>query len=270
MSTYFTIGEIANMYNLSIQTLRHYDKIGLLSPAYTNPKTGYRYYSIQQFVKIDFIKHGKALGMTLDEIKVLIKKDLDLFALTDVLNKQKLQIKQKIIELQEIEQHINNLQARLSEVETFGLNKPFLKSEDSRHFIRYNYVSKNEIEVEINIRNVVLDMETKYGRHNSELVLEANYEILKSENRVQYDQMLIKLLDSTSSNTTLEAGTYATLFYDDHYGNNKIYYSQLEEFISKQRLTPISEVYEFVIMPRIDQNGIEKSITQLQVLVKKS
>ena len=90
MSTYFTIGEIANMYNLSIQTLRHYDKIGLLSPAYTNPKTGYRYYSIQQFVKIDFIKHGKALGMTLDEIKVLIKKDLDLFALTDVLNKQKL------------------------------------------------------------------------------------------------------------------------------------------------------------------------------------
>ena len=74
MSTYFTIGEIANMYNLSIQTLRHYDKIGLLSPAYTNPKTGYRYYSIQQFVKIDFIKHGKALGMTLDEIKVLIKK----------------------------------------------------------------------------------------------------------------------------------------------------------------------------------------------------
>ena len=41
-------------------------------------------------------------------------------------------------------------------------------------------------------------METKYGRHNSELVLEANYEILKSENRVQYDQMLIKLLDSTS------------------------------------------------------------------------
>lgn len=41
MSTYFTIGEISKLYTLSIQILRHYDKIGLLSPAYTNHETIY-------------------------------------------------------------------------------------------------------------------------------------------------------------------------------------------------------------------------------------
>jgi len=66
MSTYFTIGEISKLYTLSIQTLRHYDKIGLLSPAYTNHEIGYRYYSMKQFMKIDFIKHGKLRGKILD------------------------------------------------------------------------------------------------------------------------------------------------------------------------------------------------------------
>lgn len=272
MSTYFTIGEIASMYNLSIQTLRHYDKIGLLHPAFTNPSTGYRYYSIQQFVKIDFIKHGKALGMTLDEIKELLEIELDLNVLSNLLHKQKLQIEQKMAELNEIEQHINHLQSRLSEVQTVTLNTPILKTETARHFVRYHYVSKNEVELEINIRNVILDIETKYGRHNSELVFEANYDILKQENRVQYEQILVRLLQhpSTCINSTLEAGTYATLFYDDHYGNNTIYYKQLHDFITKHNLTPLSDFYEFVVLPRIDQDGIEKSITQLQVLIKKS
>ena len=45
----FRISEVAKMFHLSASTLRHYENIGLLSPAYVAPESGYRYYSTEQF-----------------------------------------------------------------------------------------------------------------------------------------------------------------------------------------------------------------------------
>ena len=44
----FQIGEVAKLYHLSVGTLRHYEQEGLLKPEYTDPATGYRYYSVRQ------------------------------------------------------------------------------------------------------------------------------------------------------------------------------------------------------------------------------
>ena len=44
----FQIGEVARMYHLSVGTLRHYERIGLLAPERTDPATDYRYYSARQ------------------------------------------------------------------------------------------------------------------------------------------------------------------------------------------------------------------------------
>lgn len=52
MKKYFSIGETAKINNISIQALRHYDKIGILKPAYIDLNTNYRYYTINQFIYI--------------------------------------------------------------------------------------------------------------------------------------------------------------------------------------------------------------------------
>ena len=41
----YQIGEVARLFHLSISLLRHYDKTGLVTPEYTDPETGYRYYT---------------------------------------------------------------------------------------------------------------------------------------------------------------------------------------------------------------------------------
>ncbi len=46
-SNLYKIGEVAKMFNLSISTLRHYEKIGLLTPEFTYSESGYRYYGIK-------------------------------------------------------------------------------------------------------------------------------------------------------------------------------------------------------------------------------
>ena len=44
----FSIGDLAKMTGASIKSLRYYEQLGLLKPAYTNPDTGYRYYKFEQ------------------------------------------------------------------------------------------------------------------------------------------------------------------------------------------------------------------------------
>ena len=52
----YTIGEVAEMMGVSVQTIRYYCKIGLIQPAYTNGETGYRYFAPEQLHYIDRIR----------------------------------------------------------------------------------------------------------------------------------------------------------------------------------------------------------------------
>ena len=67
-----TIGQMAQLNHISEQTLRLYDRNGLLTPAMTDPATGYRYYHIGQSARLDMIQLLKTAGMTLRQIAALL------------------------------------------------------------------------------------------------------------------------------------------------------------------------------------------------------
>lgn len=66
---YYTISEFAKLRGVTTETLRHYDRIGLLKPAYIDPDTNYRYYSIYQYEKLGTIKELRQLQLPLDMIQ---------------------------------------------------------------------------------------------------------------------------------------------------------------------------------------------------------
>ena len=53
----FRIGKVADMFNVSLGTLRHYERCGLLEPEYIDPRTGYRYYGAKQFEVLNTIRY---------------------------------------------------------------------------------------------------------------------------------------------------------------------------------------------------------------------
>ena len=71
----FKIGEVAKMYHVSMGTLRHYEKEGLLTPEYTDENTGYRYYGVRQLEVLNTIGYLRVLDMPLSEIRDFIQKD---------------------------------------------------------------------------------------------------------------------------------------------------------------------------------------------------
>ncbi|MNX59420.1 Multidrug-efflux transporter 1 regulator [compost metagenome] len=68
----YTIGQAAKICNISVQTLRFYDKINLVKPGETDPLTGYRYYSNLNLLHIKIVQDMKLLQFSLEEIGQLI------------------------------------------------------------------------------------------------------------------------------------------------------------------------------------------------------
>lgn len=68
-----TIKEFASLCGCSTQTLRYYDKIGLLKPVKVDRSTGYRYYAKAQAIDFVKIKNLQAADFTIDEIRPLLE-----------------------------------------------------------------------------------------------------------------------------------------------------------------------------------------------------
>ena len=68
----FRIGEFSKMSKTTVKTLRYYDEIGLLKPGETDRYTGYRFYSTEQLVRLHRIQALRQVGLSIDEIKLIL------------------------------------------------------------------------------------------------------------------------------------------------------------------------------------------------------
>ncbi|MGP9649086.1 MerR family transcriptional regulator [Glutamicibacter sp. AOP38-B1-38] len=73
----YSIGEFAALMNVTVKTLHHYEKLGLLNPARVDQFTGYRKYSSVQFETMMQIRQHQHLGLPLAAIKRIISGEVD-------------------------------------------------------------------------------------------------------------------------------------------------------------------------------------------------
>ena len=106
MSQYMSIGKVSKLKNVSIKSLRYYDQIGILKPAFVNTETNYRYYTEEQLYLLDAITVCIKLGIPL--------KDLNNYVEGTSINLQKLLYDGKILAEQKI-LDIHNCLAALQE-----------------------------------------------------------------------------------------------------------------------------------------------------------
>ncbi len=84
----FRIGEFSQIARVTIDTLRHYDALGLLKPEKVDPFTGYRYYSAQQLLSLNRILALKEIGFSLEEIARIFQEKLTTEQLRGMLKAQ--------------------------------------------------------------------------------------------------------------------------------------------------------------------------------------
>jgi len=113
----FSIGRLAKLANVSIDTIRFYEKAGLLAPPRRRP-SGFREYSTLDLKQLRFIRRGRVLGFSLEEIGELLAIEAGQEPAMGVA-RQKLRVIQRKIE--ELERWRNCLTEFLGEPATTRL-----------------------------------------------------------------------------------------------------------------------------------------------------
>lgn len=81
----YGIGAVARLAQVSVRTLRHYDDVGLLTPTFVDPATGYRHYTPGQVLRLHRILVLRDLGVPLSEIAALVDDDVSVEQLRGIL-----------------------------------------------------------------------------------------------------------------------------------------------------------------------------------------
>lgn len=94
----FRIGDFSKISQISGRMLRHYDKIGLFKPNFTDPETGYRYYTAEQLPELNRILALKDLGLSLEQVARMMHDNISADEIQGMLNLKKAQIEQTLLE----------------------------------------------------------------------------------------------------------------------------------------------------------------------------
>ncbi|MCM1245727.1 MAG: MerR family transcriptional regulator [Roseburia sp.] len=104
----YLTGEFAKKANVSVRTIHYYEKIGLIHPE-TITENGYRYYSTEEFARLQRILTLKLLGFSLEEIQELSLNESNKDFLQKSFEMQLSLVRKKIEHLQAVEESIRNV-----------------------------------------------------------------------------------------------------------------------------------------------------------------
>ncbi|MFR3729971.1 MerR family transcriptional regulator [Lacrimispora sp.] len=159
MGGFYTSGQFAKKANVSIRTVRYYDKQGLLKPAGMS-EGGYRLYTDSDFAKLQKILSLKYLGFSLDEIRSITINDDDNDYVEASLRLQLNLIRKRIEHLKLVEQTLTETSRLVTDNQAVDWNKIL-------HLIHITNMEKSLVEqykdaANINIR---IGLHKKYTKN---------------------------------------------------------------------------------------------------------
>ncbi len=277
MENKFTIGQMAKLHNMPVKTLRYYDEIGLFKPNEVDPKTGYRYYTVEQFKLLDIITYLKMLGVPLEEIKKQISnRDIREFIKT-LHNHQKI-TERKIRELQivkkKIEERIKEFEAAAN---TTNVGVPFVKQMEERTILQWREPIRTTVDLELSLRKI------KSYSHPFASIISGKVGFTLSEAHVrqqhftEYSSIFLLLEEAEKGHlprdlelvATLPAGEYACLYYRGAHSDAPPYVQQLVDYLQGEGYRPKGD---FIIRNIIDQyisKNADEHLSEIQVPVVK-
>lgn len=270
-----SIGELAKLRGITTETLRHYDRIGLVKPAYIDKDTNYRYYSIYQYEIVGTIKELRQLGMSIDEIKQFLnnrnkKKSLEL------LKTKYEELIERLNELTELRDNIcekiNHLE--LLENNSFNENEVIIKNIESRRIISLNRVISDELSLSyavIELENILNEKAPIIASNRFGVIIEKEH--LDIGNLIAPSVVFVFAREKTKVEEHLireiSGGLFACIrYYGDIWDREKSL-RHLLEFIHENGYKIVGNPLQIVQIDITITNNINELLYEIQIPIKK-
>ncbi|UUV17213.1 MerR family transcriptional regulator [Fusobacteria bacterium ZRK30] len=261
MKNFFTIGELAKILDITTKTLRHYEELGLLIPAFKNPITGYRYYLKEHIKEAYIIFSLKKMGISLKKIKEIKNGGELLNELTIISEKIEGEIK-KLKKLKiGVDNHILKLKSTPEINETFEIK--IIKLSDTK-FEKIEFESINTVETPalyqmgMTLRKKTDEIEGKiYGLLDVDELLKGKY----SCNGLIHELSKGK---NAENEYLMFGGFYISLIYK---GNPKIYngpaMKKIKEYLEENQLKSAGKAYGRGILGAHTSSSVDDYLSEI-------
>lgn len=264
MKNLFSIGEVSKIKGITIKALRYYQKVGILSPKYIDESTGYRYYSIEQFVYIDIIKACRELGTSIKELQDIFKK-CDMENLIEFLDKKRSEAEENIIKMKEIIKNIDTLKDGVEHSKDILLKEDIeIKNFKERYIVIAPCSESGDLKELLyfsNLNKIIKD-------NNIDITMEQGiiYDVLKEDQvKPKYVFRVIKDTKNIKENDfikKLPRGDYLTLSYKKENESERV--KKIGEYAKDNNLE-IKSFMEFDLFD--DLFNIDSYSCQIQILL---
>lgn len=266
----FSIGEVAKLFHLSVGSLRHYEKEGLLKPESIDPESGYRYYSTRQFEVLTTIRFLRILDMPLEQIRdFLSNREID--KMQHMLKNQKEVILKKKRELELIERKIDQQLALIEDAIHSELGTIFIRTiPEKRVAWLKNAVSPRfYFDLETSIRQ--LEQKEEAGGWLGKIGVGISLEHLTKHQFEVYD-MVFLILDPdeiyTGNSEIWPAATCACLRFCGSHKDAPKQYEKLLSYLTKNRMVPSGFSRETTLIDDGITSDPDRFVTEIQIPVK--
>ncbi|WP_313582456.1 MerR family DNA-binding transcriptional regulator [Lacrimispora sp.] len=216
------IGQVSKLYGISLDTLRHYDRKGLLEPI-VDSQSGYRYYSLEHLDILEMILVGKFTEIPLDQMKEKIDSE-SINGYLSMIQEQRSRIYEKQKILNQLGQYTEGMLELLKTITEFKNDYSF---------------SSATINKEINLTIYNVDLQTLLGENT------IPHQIDGMESFEQWFSYQVK-----ANGTIVENGETIGLSVLDNMINTKILQRSLEfasksDFVSRHHIAGCYGIISF-------------------------
>lgn len=264
----YKIGEFSSLSKTTIKALRYYEKEKLLTPAFIDLNTGYRYYETNQLGEISKIVMLRKVGMSIKDIKKL-NNGKDLY---ELLEKRKKEIEQELI-LHKIElSNINYL------MEEKSMNKEIIIKELPKYTV---YYKEGVLKSITDITEFILSSGEECLKLNPDIkCLEEDYcyvnyldgEYRESNIKIRYAQAVEKAGKGNEIIKFMEVEpvTAVCLYHQGAYDTLRESYGIIMKYIEDNNYEIIDYPREHYIDGCWNKESVEDWLTEIQVPIKKA
>lgn len=264
MKNYYKISEISRLYNIGPDSLRYYEKLGILKPK--RDTNGYRLYSLKELYKLNMIRDLRSLDFSMEQIREYLEKQ-SIDNTLALLHEEQTLLRTRIKELKKREQIIRNRITELTALSVLTAGSFTVKECPARSCVQLNeYITRDE-EMDFLIKKLHKKHENKVQDFGTQTI-GAFFSMEELANGIPnvYTSVFFVLEETTDDcDFMLPDGKYLSCHYRGSYEQNALRVRELLEYAAKKGLPLAGKPFEIYEIDNRDTICPEEFLTEIQV-----
>lgn len=266
MKNYYKISEISKLYGIGPDSLRYYEKLGILRPR--RDTNGYRLYSLKELYKLNMIRDLRSLDFSMGQIREYLEKQSITNTLSLLYEEQTL-LHEHIRELKKRERIIRNRIAKLAALSDIPAGEFVVKDCPERFCVQLSEHITRDEEMDFLIQKLHKKHENKVRDFGTQTIgAFLSMKELKEGIPNVYTSVFFVLEQRTQSyDFILPAGKYLSYYYRGNYEQNGERIREVLEYARKKDLPSDGKPFEIYEIDNRDTACPEEFLTEIQLRI---